>query len=389
VLALGVNVAIFKDGKVLLIQREDFEVWCLPGGEVDLGETIAQAAVREAYEETGIQVRLTGLVGIYSWPRRGNWNSHVVLFTANPVGGELRPQPGESINLRYYELDDLPSDLLAGHLRRLKDVQAGVGGAVARFGERSWPYFPQITIQDIYELRDQSGLSRRDYYYNYLALNSLGEDILEAPNGDLPPAYKSFARSSPRNGRQPKLGVAAAVIRDQRVLLTLREDFEVWCLPGGAVDDNESLAQAAKREIREETGLKIEFTRLVGVYSYPHWSHNGLYLVLFAAKPVGCELQIDPGEVLQAGYYAQGEFPDAMMAGNERRALDALAGLGGGCVWRQEYPWPFASAKTRQQVYNLRDRSGLPRSEFYKTHFEHALAGSEVLEVGTSGKKND
>ena len=41
---LGVNIAIFQDRKILLTKREDFEVWCLPGGAVDEGETIAQAA---------------------------------------------------------------------------------------------------------------------------------------------------------------------------------------------------------------------------------------------------------------------------------------------------------------------------------------------------------
>ena len=39
---LGVNIAIIQDGKVLLTKRRDFEVWCLPGGEVDAGETLAQ-----------------------------------------------------------------------------------------------------------------------------------------------------------------------------------------------------------------------------------------------------------------------------------------------------------------------------------------------------------
>jgi ADP-ribose pyrophosphatase YjhB (NUDIX family) len=52
--SLGVNIAVIQDGQILLTQREDFEVWCLPGGEVDACESIAQAAVREALEETGL-----------------------------------------------------------------------------------------------------------------------------------------------------------------------------------------------------------------------------------------------------------------------------------------------------------------------------------------------
>jgi ADP-ribose pyrophosphatase YjhB (NUDIX family) len=55
---LGVNVAVIEDGRVLLTQREDFPVWCLPGGGVDPGESLAQAAVREVREETGLEVEL-------------------------------------------------------------------------------------------------------------------------------------------------------------------------------------------------------------------------------------------------------------------------------------------------------------------------------------------
>ncbi len=70
---LGVNVAIFQDSEVLLIQRSDLPVWALPGGGVDNGESVAQAATREALEETGLEVALTRLVGICSRPdwRRG------------------------------------------------------------------------------------------------------------------------------------------------------------------------------------------------------------------------------------------------------------------------------------------------------------------------------
>src|SRR5512144_2689523 len=90
-----------------------------------------------------------------------------------------------------------------------------------------------------------------------------------------------------RNDAMPMLGVTVAIIDGSKVLLTKREDFEVWCLPGGAVDEGESIAQAAIREVREETGLEVELIRLVGVYSLPEGPHYGAHLIVFAARPTG------------------------------------------------------------------------------------------------------
>jgi 8-oxo-dGTP diphosphatase len=100
--SFGVNIAIFKEGKVLLTKRDDFPVWCLPGGSIDSGETIAQAAIREACEETGFEVKLTRLVGLYSRP---NWvleGSHAVLFTAEVIGGNLIKETQETIDAGFF-----------------------------------------------------------------------------------------------------------------------------------------------------------------------------------------------------------------------------------------------------------------------------------------------
>ncbi|HET6483516.1 MAG TPA: NUDIX domain-containing protein [Actinoplanes sp.] len=76
-------VATNQAGEVLLIRRSDNGNWALPGGAMDIGESLPQTAVRETLEETGIQVEITGLVGIYTDPR------HVILYTSN---GEVRQE---------------------------------------------------------------------------------------------------------------------------------------------------------------------------------------------------------------------------------------------------------------------------------------------------------
>ena len=65
----SVNVVVVNDaGAILLIRRTDNRNWALPGGAIDLGESVAQAAVRETLEESEIECAITGIVGIYSDP---------------------------------------------------------------------------------------------------------------------------------------------------------------------------------------------------------------------------------------------------------------------------------------------------------------------------------
>ncbi len=91
-------IVVNDDSEILMIRRTDNGNWAVPGGGMDLGESITDTAVRETREETGISCEITGLVGIYTSPR------HVILYTSNgearqefsmvftarPVGGRLR-----------------------------------------------------------------------------------------------------------------------------------------------------------------------------------------------------------------------------------------------------------------------------------------------------------
>jgi 8-oxo-dGTP pyrophosphatase MutT (NUDIX family) len=133
-LRLGCSAMIFdqKREKVLLTQRADNGRWCLPGGGMDSGESVAQACEREVWEETGLRVRVTRLVGVYSNPDQlviypdGNKAFFVVLsFEAEIIGGELGLSD-ETTAFGYFSLEEMESLPMHGlHKQRVEDALLG------------------------------------------------------------------------------------------------------------------------------------------------------------------------------------------------------------------------------------------------------------------------
>jgi ADP-ribose pyrophosphatase YjhB (NUDIX family) len=182
----------------------------------------------------------------------------------------------------------------------------------------------------------------------------------------------------------PTLGVNVAIIQNREILLTKRSDFPVWCLPGGSVDNGESLAEAAIREAYEETGLDVALTRLVGLYSRPHWENGGAHEVLFAARPVGGALEPVTGETVDAGYFGPDKLPDTLLRWHYRRILDALDGMTA-VARRQDVGWPTSvGAKTRQELYALRERGEMPMETFLGQVCGQPEPGDDGLDVGNA-----
>jgi ADP-ribose pyrophosphatase YjhB (NUDIX family) len=109
---LGADAAIFDDeGKILLMLRIDNRRWCMPCGLQDVGESPEECAIREAQEETGLEVRAFDLVGVFTRMPRAEYTPFTlvsVVYLCEVIGGELRSSH-EDLGLQYWNLEDVPA----------------------------------------------------------------------------------------------------------------------------------------------------------------------------------------------------------------------------------------------------------------------------------------
>ena len=113
-----------SDGRIVLIKRLDNGKWALPGGIVDWGETLTQAAERELKEETGLKIISMGrLVGIYSAVERDPRFHSICVALEALVDGEFAIEDvDEVIEVRAFTVDELPSEALShDHSQQLQD----------------------------------------------------------------------------------------------------------------------------------------------------------------------------------------------------------------------------------------------------------------------------
>ena len=124
-------VVLDEDGRVLMIERTDNGKWALPGGAQELGESVREAAARETREETGIDIEVSGVVGIYSDPRHviayddGEVRQEFSICLRGKAVGGATTTSDESRTVRWVEpseLDELPIDT-----RMRRRIQDGLG----------------------------------------------------------------------------------------------------------------------------------------------------------------------------------------------------------------------------------------------------------------------
>ena len=292
---LAYSTALIRDdqGRVLFQQRADFkdEWWGLPGGLLELGESFAACAQREALEETGYHVEPVRMIGLYAspefdvrYPNGDEVQQFTVALESRITGGQPRTDGSEIIHQRFFDVNAVPDRLPPWYAAMVRDLKT-----------RSAAYFDPPVFGDpnenyVMELRQKIGTS---------------------------PLIT--------------MGAGALIVDDQRrILLGLRGDNRLWGIPAGQMELGETPAGTAIRETYEEIGLHIRVTKLMGVYTgsnafhtYPDGNQIQVAGARFLADVVGGELNPDGYETLDVQWFDVDHLPP--MVRRHRRALeDAL-----------------------------------------------------------------
>ncbi len=117
-----------KNGEVLLQKRADCNKWGFPGGAIELGETPEMAAKREVKEETGLDIEVQKLIGIYTdsdvvYPNGDKAHSICICYEMKIIGGELVCDKDETLELKFFSLNDMPELFCKQHEELLRDVK--------------------------------------------------------------------------------------------------------------------------------------------------------------------------------------------------------------------------------------------------------------------------
>lgn len=112
----AVAAIIHDEAGRILLQRSTHNEWSLPAGAIDLGESPAQAVVREVWEETGLKVRPVHVIGIFggcngyrhTYPNGDEVEYTCIVFACDAIGGELGGRDGETVELQYFDLEKMP-----------------------------------------------------------------------------------------------------------------------------------------------------------------------------------------------------------------------------------------------------------------------------------------
>lgn len=283
------SIVTNEDGQLLLIERHDIRTFDVPGGGLEAGELPTETAVRETFEETGLRVRTSQLLGLYHWPNEPN--AYLTFyFRCELLGGTIQTSE-ETPTVAFFAPDNLPRRMLPMHRHHIRQ-------SLAHKGER-----PFWTIQPM------------------TLLLKTGKRVV----GRIIHPYIQWKRrrrgNPPWPEPQPWRTGAFTIIRNEAgaVLWIKRTDMDLWNLPGGGGENEEPPWETAVRETFEETGCQVKLGDLSSVNSYtnePNLTFN------FTAEIVSGQLTTGP-EAAAFAWFPPGEEPANAIPQHRERVADA------------------------------------------------------------------
>jgi len=294
------STVILRDetGSILFHHRPDFDLWGLPGGILEVGESPADCARREAFEETGLQTEPVRITAVLSSPKHnilypnGDRVQQISFyFESRITGGSLRPDRDETSRLAFFSRGDLP---------------------------RTLPWYAAVLAQDG---AGQAFFDPPEFFSQAPCLDpSTGSETGRSPQQPTWAFLRSHVGSLPLI-----LPGATALIRDEagRMLLVRRMDSGLWMFPGGLLELGESLAGTVIRETREETGLQIEPLLIRGVFGghrvvYPQGDVLYPVSTWFECAVRSGTLRPDTAEVDRVEFFFPTDFPEMVPGVRER-----------------------------------------------------------------------
>ena len=301
------GILVVRDGRVLLTRRSIMPrrgYWAFPGGFVESGEAIEDAARRETSEEVGLDATITGIAGRpFSMVDAGR----VVVAFRGEAAGEARALE-EVSQVAWFAPDEIPWDRIAFHsttaaLRAL--IEEGFESPAAHPHERRF----ETAIDPL----AVPAHCRR-----------CGGELRTA--GDEEEGHGLCTACATPHWENPAVGASLLVIRDGRVLLgrrahANRPGFGLWAGPAGYGELGESIEDTARRELLEETTLEGEITGLISVYtgsSHIEVAYHGEA----AGDPV------PTAEMSEFGWFAASELPRGEMFDSCTTSVTHLAERG-------------------------------------------------------------
>lgn len=260
-----------EKGHLLVQERYDFDWLGVPGGALEMNETLAECAIRETLEETGVVCQVEGLIGAFSHP------DYTLTY---PNGDEVQPWT-------------------AAFICRAVDSQIRVDGkealhaAFRPIGEIRHRLPPQY--QDALRLAENERLPALETVYFASILKP----------------YYPILRTKVGTARITLPGCTAVIWNEKSEVLAVHKiGTDYWDLPAGLADLGETTTGTLVREMREETGLEIEPVRILGLYSDPHLTFADLFNgdqarwvdLILECRVTGGELRCDDHEIDAVAY---------------------------------------------------------------------------------------